>query len=239
MLTIAIVDDNDFDLEECNRTLHTYAEEQHRQIQTRQFQTEGELLSQDPDWIPDCVFLDIVMEDNTPRGIEIGRKINERWPYCQIVYLTDYIMYASDVYRTRHTYFVTKQDFDRRADEIFEIIEASNRNRNRRISLRTVNRSTISLYTKDILLFERKLRKTIIITQGQEYEITESLTDLMQHQPGAMFCRCHNSYLVNLDYVKEMVGDSFVLCNDMTVPISRRYRQEAREQFYTWITDNR
>lgn len=148
-------------------------------------------------------------------------------------------MYASDVYRTRHTYFVTKQDFDRRADEIFEIIEASNRNRNRRISLRTVNRSTISLYTKDILLFERKLRKTIIITQGQEYEITESLTDLMQHQPGAMFCRCHNSYLVNLDHVKEMVGDSFVLRNDMTVPISRRYRQEAREQFYTWITVNR
>ena len=158
MLTIAIVDDNNFDLEECNRTLHSYAEEQHRQIQTRQFQTEGELLSQDQEWIPDCVFLDIVMEDNTPRGIEIGTKINERWPYCQIVYLTDYIMYASDVYRTRHTYFVTKQDFDRRADEIFEIIEASNRNRNRRISLRTVNRSTISLYTKDILLFERKRR---------------------------------------------------------------------------------
>lgn len=239
MLTIAIVDDNDFDLEECNRTLHTYAEEQHRQIQTRQFQTEGELLSQDPDWIPDCVFLDIVTKDDSPRGIETGRKINERWPYCQIVYLTDYIMYASDVYRTRHTYFVTKQEFGKKIDEVFAIVEESYRNRNRRMSFRTVDRRTISLYTKDVVLFERNLRKTIIITQEQEYEITESLTELQRSQPGAMFCRCHNSFMVNLAYVRELNGNSFVLRNNMSIPISRRYKQEVRDQFYAWIMENR
>ena len=239
MLTIAIVDDNDFDLEECDRALRDYRESRQQQIQTRLFHSDKPLFSQDPDWIPDCVFLDIVTEDDSPRGIETGRKINERWPYCQIVYLTDYIMYASDVYRTRHTYFVTKQDFTRKVDEVFAIIEESYRNRNRRMSFRTVDRRTISLYTKDVVLFERNLRKTIIITQEQEYEITESLTELQRSQPGAMFCRCHNSFLVNLAYVRELNGDSFVLRNNMSIPISRRYKQEARDQFYAWIMENR
>ena len=225
MLTIAIVDDNDFDLEECDRVLQSYAQKREQQIQTRLFHSEKPLFSQDPDWIPDCVFLDIVTDDDNPRGIETGRKINERWPYCQIVYLTDYIMYASDVYRTRHTYFVTKQDFTRKVDEVFAIIEESHRNRNRRISFRTVDRRTISLYTKDI--------------QQQEYVITESLADLQRNELGSMFCRCHNSFMVNLAYVRELDGDSFVLRNNMRIPISRRYKQEAREQFYTWITENR
>ncbi len=239
MLTIAIVDDRDFDLEECDRVLQSYAESRQQQIQTRLFHSEKLLFSQDPDWIPDCVFLDIVTEDDSPRGIETGRKINERWPYCQIVYLTDYIMYASDVYRTRHTYFVTKQDFTRKVDEVFAIIEESHRNRNRRISFRTVDRRTISLYTKDIQLFERNLRKTIVITQEQEYVIAESLADLQRNEPGSMFCRCHNSFLVNLAYVRELDGDSFVLRNNMRIPISRRYKQEARDQFYAWIMENR
>ena len=237
MLTIAIVDDSDFDLEECERVLQSYAKNQQKQIQTRLFHSEKPLFLQDPDWIPDCVFLDIVMNDDSPRGIETGRKINERWPYSQIIYLTDYIMYASDVYQTRHTYFVTKQDFSNKVDEIFEIIEEVHRNRNRRMLFRTVDRRTISLFTKDIQLFERKLRKTIVKTQEQEYVITESLADLQRNQSGAMFCRCHHSFLVNLAYVREMDGDCFVLCNNMSIPISRRYKQEAREQFYTWITE--
>ncbi len=239
MLTIAIVDDNDFDREECDRVLQSYAKSRQQHLQTRLFHSEKPLFLQDPDWIPDCVFLDIVMDDNSPRGIETGRKINERWPYCQIVYLTDYIVYASDVYRSRHTYFVTKRDFSNKVDEIFEIIGESYRNRNRRISFQTVNRSMVSLYTKDILLFERNLRKTIVLTEDQEYEITESLAELQNNQPGAMFCRCHNSFLVNLIHVREMNGDSFVLRNNMSVPISRRHKQEARDQFYTWLTENR
>ena len=56
-------------------------------------------------------------------------------------------------------------------------------------------------------------------------------------QPYPQFIRCHQSYLVNLDYVREVQRQNFLLKNIneksivSTIPISRKYLTQTKEKF--------
>ena len=238
MLTrIAIIDDNEIDLEFCEDTLHKLINQKHIDTVITKYQSFEELKadSQSHNWIPDIVFLDIILGNDKPDGIQTGLEINALWPECHIIYLTDYIMYASDVYRTKHSYFVTKEQLDQRIEEIYSIVRAEQELRNRTIHFISGGQDVL-LYTGDILLFERDLRRTRIHTAASEYYVADKLSDIEQKVPLSMFCRCHNSFLVNLAAVKEMNGKEFIMQDGITVSISRKYKQEARDKFFKWAT---
>ena len=54
------------------------------------------------------VFLDIELEDKSISGIDLGQMINSRNPQTQLIFISQYLEYASDVYSTKHTYFINK-----------------------------------------------------------------------------------------------------------------------------------
>lgn len=43
-------------------------------------------------------------------GIDLALKVNEVTPYTQIIYITAYMQYVSDVYQSKHTYFIDKEN---------------------------------------------------------------------------------------------------------------------------------
>ena len=59
----------------------------------------------------DIVIMDIEIDELT--GIDLAIETNRILPYCQIIYLTSYIQYVSDVYETEHIYYINKKDFDK------------------------------------------------------------------------------------------------------------------------------
>lgn len=60
----------------------------------------------------DVLFLDIEMPDIN--GIETARAVNEKWSMCQIVYLTNYLFDATEVYHTAHVFYVLKNQFEQK-----------------------------------------------------------------------------------------------------------------------------
>lgn len=55
--------------------------------------------------------MDIELElDN---GIQVAGMLNEKWPDCAIIYVTNYLFYAIDIYQTEHIYFVLKEQFEK------------------------------------------------------------------------------------------------------------------------------
>ena len=50
----------------------------------------------------DIVIMDIEIDEIN--GIDLAIETNHILPYCQIIYLTSYMQYVSDVYETNHTY---------------------------------------------------------------------------------------------------------------------------------------
>lgn len=58
----------------------------------------------------DIIFMDIELGDGS--GIQLSEEINRRYPMTQIIYITAYSEYSSDVYKTNHTWFIDKQKID-------------------------------------------------------------------------------------------------------------------------------
>ena len=55
------------------------------------------------------VLTDIDLGSDTVNGISLAEKINHISPDTQIIFISQYLQYATAVYETEHTYFIHKQ----------------------------------------------------------------------------------------------------------------------------------
>nr|WP_275960623.1 LytTR family DNA-binding domain-containing protein [Pseudoflavonifractor capillosus] len=50
-----------------------------------------------------------------------------------------------------------------------------------------------------------------------------------------VFCRCHNSFLVNMAHIVQITRKAASLDNGTSVPVSRGYYETARSQFLHYL----
>ena len=233
-MTAIILDDNDLAAKECKEIIKAHAKDMGMELAVDEYHTPQELFAQADGAAPAIAFLEILLPDGEAQGIEVGKKKKKKWPECRIVYLTDCLTYATDVYSTRHTWFVLKSQLDERIDEVLERLMSELEMADRKLVFSN-SAQRIVLAAKEVLYFERTLRLTKIISSDREFTVYDKLSDIQSQVSPILFCRCHNSYLVNLEAVFEMNPTFFIMSNHAQVPISRQYRQSVRQQFFEWI----
>lgn len=84
---------------------------------------------------------------------------------------------------------------------------------------------------KDIMYCEHAQRQTKIVTCAKTVACPEKLDDVHRRLDAGDFVRTHCSFLVNLQYVKELHRAYVVLSNGTTVPLSRANLAHVREAF--------
>lgn len=178
---------------------------------------------------PDVFF--VSLDQNEKESIEIAREIKEESQECQIVFCSNCFDYAMDVYAVDHTYFVVKEQFENRIHEIFCKIKKNQNKRKKRYVFSVVDGKKIVLYSEEIIYFERVKRKTKIISVFGIYEIRDKMNDLINILPKQDFLRCHNSYIVYLPAVREVLKENLIMSNGDAVVISRSYRKTVKEIF--------
>lgn len=234
-MVIGICDDDKRWLQTSQKMLMEFANITHIDIEIRCFSTAEELLEYKD--IPlDAVFLDI--ELGRTLGINVAKKLNETRPSCRIVYMTNYLHYATEIYNTEHIWFVVKKHFRDKIGEIINRILRELENKNSRLVLKTMKNELISIVLSDICYLEKEKRGTRIVTVWDEYHVKERLSEIIPQLSDLDFSQCHNSYVVNFHHVKEMQKDVYLLYSqsekEQIVQISRRYVQKTREDFLKW-----
>lgn len=180
-------------------------------------------------------FLDICMKDHEDGGIRLARKINEQYPHVLVVYITGYLQYVSDVYETEHCYYILKDELEERLPVLFEKIIPAQIGRKQEWLNLCIGSKMHRIWQPDILYLERELRKTKInLVNGDILVTAEKLDELYEQLNPEYFIRCHNSYIVNLNYVREVNRQFLVLNNGTVVNVSRSYAIEVRKQFTRW-----
>lgn len=230
-MKIAIIDDDSLWLKEEQEILSAFLEKEGQNPEFFSFTSCEEILK-DENSQYDLAFVDIEMEGEN--GISFARKLNVVQKRCQLIYVTNYLNYASDVYETEHIYFVLKEQFQERLPIIFEKIKKNMSMGSSQIRLSVIHGDYVCLWAEEILYFERHLRKTIVHTVTGEYEVFDKLEELLGNLPKPLFIRCHNSYLISLGHVRKMTQTEFQLDNGFEVPISRRYYSGVKKQFLEW-----
>ena len=234
-MVIGICDDDKQWRESCKRTLEGFSSMIKLTMEIRCFAT-AEALLEYKDTPLDAVFLDI--ELGRKNGIFVAKKLNKTKPNCKIIYMTNYLHYATEIYNTEHIWFVVKKHFQDKVGEIISRILREFESKTSRIVLKTLKNEVISIVPSDIYYLEREKRGTRVVTVWDEYHVKERMSDIVPQLSELDFSQCHNSYVVNFRHVKELQKDMYILYGEadkeQIVQISRRYVQKTREDFLKW-----
>lgn len=236
MLHLAVCDDEELHLNNTLRALSEDAEKSGFPVTLRGFSNTAALLSAitEDGYAPDIAVLDIKMGEMD--GITLGKQINRHLPGCQLIYVTGYVEYASDVYETEHVYFVLKSQLQTR---IHSALQKAMKQRsellNRSIIVTRAGTASMMIPIGEVLYLERVARKTQVVTLQQVHETKAKPEALIPSSDEQCFIRCHQSFWVNHKHIKSMQANDFLLTNDALVPISRTYKQQARKAFFRVI----
>lgn len=178
----------------------------------------------------DLIFMDIELDKDFMNGIELSQEINIRNPKAQIVYITQYLEYASSVYETNHTYFIDKEHLDLYLEKALRAALINLEAIQKQILHFKRHQKEYHIPQSDILYIERTLRVSQINTRTELYTCSQRLAELME-QLAPTFVFCHRSFIVNLKAVKALERDELVLSTGQIVPVSRACYPDVKKAF--------
>lgn len=164
---------------------------------------------------PHVVFLDVEMPEMS--GVECARAIQDLDPGMIIIFATAHEGYMGEAFE------VYAFDYLLKPFKVERVIQTLERARDRLI-LRTAHlaapaapkavsgrmmlrhREGVSFVDlQEILLVQREDRATVLYTaDGERYVTNDSLTEMEERLPSDVFFRCHKSYIINLNHIKDI-----------------------------------
>jgi len=175
----------------------------------------------------DLIFLDIEMKILS--GIDVGVKIRDEMKNetIQIVFISSYIEYAFQLFKTRPMNFLIKP---LKESDIINATEKSIQISNKQTNtfLYNVKQETHKELLDDILYFsvsDREVKIHLLNNIKRFYGTLDSVwNELSQYS----FIRIHRSYLVNYNKINAFLKDRIILVNGEVLPISRTNQKEVR-----------
>lgn len=178
----------------------------------------------------DIAFLDIEFGDSS--GIKTAEMFFSG-KGTQVIFVTNYVDYCSDVYETEHAYFMRKPVSEEQLKKALDIARSRLEAADEKLSFK-MKRGMVCYKPAEIKFFESNYRKVMLHADNGVAEFYSSLSEIDQ-QTGDQFNQCHKSFIVNFDRVTSMERDHFVLDSGENVPISRSMADETREKFFRYL----
>lgn len=237
MLTIAVCEDNPIASREISQKIEQCSP---MEAQVLSFSDAADILTavREQKVEPQIVFMDIELRDSS--GIQTAKDITSVLPDCQIIYITNYVDYASQVYESSHIYFILKSQIDTYLPKALHKAVARLKELEHFYLSIQFGKSSARIPQKDILYMERVLRNTEIHTRDASYKTTEKLHDLTDTVEN-WFCFSHRSFLVNCRHIITMNRQFCTLSDGTQIPVSRTYYKELQQNFMScmWEEDQK
>jgi two-component system response regulator LytT len=165
--------------------------------------------------------------------IMLAKQVKEMDAKCQIVFWTEDIHDYSQCYEVEHSYFLEEENLEEQVEHMFQCLMEKYHFIEHTKLIVSVKGKKLILEQKEIEYMERSERKTYIYMHGHErgIVISEKISELAVKLDHNSFLRCHNSYIVNVNYVTKYYRNRFELKNEKSIPISRKYYKDCQERF--------
>lgn len=185
----------------------------------------------------DIAVMDIEFDEVPYNGINLSTAINKLLPASQIIYLTNILEFAPEVYETKHCYFVLKANMDIMLPRAFhKAVNIINKSKEDSVMEIIVDGRRMLIPQHDIIYVERDQRKLAIHTGKAEYGCYSSLKKFLS-QASSLFVRCHEAYIVNLDYVNIVKKDSIQIKGGKELPIGISFEKKFRTSYMSYWAD--
>ena len=174
----------------------------------------------------DLLFLDIHMRGMN--GLDVARELRKIGWMGAIVFLTASPDYAVESYEVQAACYILKPyDIEKIKILTDQILE---KQKKKRISVKSQRQKRYP-GIDDIMYMESDRHVvTIHMRDGSSILTQEKMRDLKSRIGQKRFLHCHQSYLVNMDYIRD-VEEEFVLADNSRIPIRVRGRKQVLEEY--------
>lgn len=185
-------------------------------------------------------FLDIDLKTDL-NGIELAKKIRDYDPTAKIIFVTTYtdLVYLTFLYKVEALDYIVKDNMDTFQKRVTECIDVAverylNTNLETRPQILIKNGPVdVKLYVDEIFYFESSPtpHKLIVYLDNRRIEYIGKIKEVESMYE--VFCRCHQSYVVNLMNVKEINKKERVItmANGAKCLVSTRHLKKVVNQF--------
>lgn len=221
MISVAIVEDVEYDAWVLRRFFEKYGSETGEQIETTWYSSGVKFLDSYRANF-DVVFMDIEMPEMD--GMTTARRLREIDQQVKLIFVTNMAKYAVQGYAVGAMDYVLKpvrySDIKMRMERIRESLA----HREETISLSYQGGVKI-LRMNQIIYIESVSHQITFHTTAGDFSTRKSMSEWEKLLEDKGFARCNTSYIVNLRFVKEIRGND-VLVGDHELLISRARKQD-------------
>lgn len=226
-MRIAVCEDNEIHLDIMKHMLNRYSSERSFSFDLVSYAHGMNFLYDMEDGAYfDVSFLDIYMTDIM--GNEIAHRLRDMGYRGEIVFLTaspDFAIESYDV--DAGGYLLKPLEYEK----LMKVMNRVTRDV-APSSYQIRHRATVTkvLYN-DILYVESINSKCILHSEsGEAYTVYKTLNTIEKELGDRRFLRCHQSFLVNMDHIKQ-IGAQFLLSDGILVPIRQRGVKSVRQAY--------
>lgn len=233
---IVFCDDQESVFEELRNLIGKFNFENQFQNDLVYFSTPSKLYDYMNNTQVDLIFMDLEFCNTSEDGIEWSQKILKKFPHTIIIIITAYSERYKEGYIARAFRFMTKPVQEK---ELFENLLACMEELQLTQSVSLLRRGiSQNILIQDICYFSAQSGGSELWTKSDMYCCEESLLQWERQLPAAIFFRCHNKYLVNLNYVTEFDHQVLTLMNGEKIPVSRRRWKAFQIAYMKFDTDH-
>ncbi|MCI6887101.1 MAG: LytTR family DNA-binding domain-containing protein [Lachnospiraceae bacterium] len=232
MLKIALCDDTP---EEC-RIIEEYTKEFFRDkeidIRIDVYASMDGLIASGEEY--GLYLLDVLMPGMT--GIQGADCLRGRNPNPVIVFITSSLEAAVDGYRVNASGFLLKPVAEETFRETMERVTAQKLGLHKAVLPVIHDRVPVRLQLDKVVYFENRLHRVFVtLSDGRVISIGQKLSWIQKELEGNEdFLRCHQSYIVNLQYAAELEDSCFKMNGGAIVPVSRNCYKQSKHAYYRY-----
>ena len=177
----------------------------------------------------DLLIIDIVL--GKINGIDIAKEFTKQFPNLNVIFITGYgNTYYKDIYKYINPCGFLEKPIQYNILNFFiKQIQDNFNARNSKLRINYNYNSYIIPYW-DIIYIQSDKRLSVIHTTAEKFKTYKKLSDMLEELPDT-FIRCHQSFIVNRDYVRNVEGNQFLLSSGNVIPISKKYLKNVKDLF--------
>lgn len=237
MIKVAICEDSDIDRDILGEIVGFLMDDRGIDYQVDLYRNGEELVSCYKNKPYDLIFLDIMM--NEIDGIETGKLIRGMDGSVEIVYCTSSSDFAIAAYEVHAMGYLVKPYEPGRIGAVIDyFIQKHPQEEKNYIEVKSKRKSLIIPY-KDIIHLESDNKVVYIYTTTQgAVKVYNKLDTLEKELKDERFLRCHQSYLVNMQYVAGLVDSDFIMIDNRMIPIRKSGRKLIVKRYEDYLKDS-
>lgn len=179
----------------------------------------------------DLLILDIEMTGLS--GLDLAKRLRMHQDCTSIIFLTGYESYLPEGYKVQAVDFLIKPA---KREELAQAIKRDIK-LNHKVQTAALKRGNKVLkLSLPLVKYVESSDHHVLIRQKNGNDVFPiSLKEVEHLLPRENFAKSHNSYLVNMDYVREIGRTGLILQDGEQLPIGRKYYKTFQEAFIRYL----